>query len=90
GRVQLDGISLGDCWRHQAAPDGLVPFHKLTQWLTYSLLEPLEDGGLVVVGLDALTGLPEYRNGGLLYDFELTVPRDSEFAHRTHTVDEPE
>ncbi|PLP96553.1 URC4/urg3 family protein [Cupriavidus pauculus] len=90
GRVQIDGVSLGDCWRHPAAPQGLVPFHKLTQWLTYSLLEPLEDGGLVVVGLDALTGLPEYRNGGLLYDFELTVPRDREFASRTHTVDEPE
>ncbi len=90
GRVQMAGVSLGDCWRHPAAPDGLVPFHKLTQWLTYSLLEPLEDGGLVVVGLDALTGLPEYRNGGLLYDFELTVPRDREFASRAHTVDEPE
>ncbi len=90
GRIQIEGVSLGDCWRHPAAPDGLVPFHKLTQWLTYSLLEPLEDGGLKVVGLDALTGLPEYRNGGLLYDFELTVPRDREFASRTHTVDEPE
>ena len=90
GRIQIEGVSLGDCWRHPAAPGGLVPFHKLTQWLTYSLLEPLEDGGLVVTGLDALTGLPEYRNGGLLYDFELMVPRDREFASRTHTVDEPE
>jgi len=90
GRVQMAGISLGDCWRHEAAPDGLVPFHKLTQWLTYSLLEPLEDAGLTVTGLDALTGLPEYRNGGLLYDFELMVPRDATFASRTHTVDEPQ
>jgi hypothetical protein len=63
-----------------AAPEGMVPFHKLTQWLTYSLLEPLEDAGLTVTGLDALTGLPEYRNGGLLYDFELMVPRDATFA----------
>jgi len=89
GRVQLDGISLGDCWHHEAAPDGLVPFHKLTQWLTYSLLEPLEDAGLTVTGLDALTGLPEYRNGGLLFDFELMVPRNPDFAAGTHTVDEP-
>jgi hypothetical protein len=66
-----------------AAPEGMVPFHKLTQWLTYSLLEPLEDAGLTVTGLDALTGLPEYRNGGLLYDFELMVPRDATFASRT-------
>ena len=26
------------------ATDGIVPFHKLSQWLTYSLIEPLEDG----------------------------------------------
>jgi len=89
GRVVLNGVSLGDCWHHPAAPEGLVPFHKLTQWLTYSLLEPLEDGGLTVTGIDALTGLPEYRNGGLLFDFELMVPRDAGFTAATHTVDEP-
>ncbi|TWG84986.1 uncharacterized protein DUF1688 [Cupriavidus gilardii J11] len=88
GRLQLDGVPLGDCWRHPASPDGLVPFHKLTQWLTYSLLEPLEDGGLQVTGLSALTALPEYRNGGLLYDFELMVPRDAAFAERPHAVEE--
>jgi hypothetical protein len=89
GRVSIDGISLGDCWRHEASPDGLVPFHKLTQWLTYSLLEPLEDAGLTVTGLDVLTGLPEYRNGGLLFDFEVMVPRHPSFVEVAHTVDEP-
>ncbi len=37
----------GDCWFH---PEGLhleghgtaVAFHKLSQWLTYSLIEPLQ------------------------------------------------
>ena len=48
--------------------NGLVPFHKLSQWLTYSLLEPLEEYGVKVVGLDQLTGLAEYRNGGLFLD----------------------
>ncbi|HCF28672.1 MAG TPA: DUF1688 domain-containing protein [Cyanobacteria bacterium UBA11049] len=43
----------------------LVPFHKLSQWLTYSLLEPLQELGLEITELNALTGLPEYRNGGL-------------------------
>ncbi len=39
-------------------PDaGWMPFHKLSQWLTYSLLEPFEWGGVRVDGLDALTGL---------------------------------
>ena len=57
------------------ATDGIVPFHKLTQWLTYSLLEPLETAGLAVVDLDALTALPEYRNGGLLVDLGAIRPR---------------
>jgi hypothetical protein len=64
---------LGDCWRHSAVPgpgltQGWMPFHKLSQWLTYSLLEPVQWGGVRVDDLDALTGLPEYRNGGLLLD----------------------
>jgi Protein of unknown function (DUF1688) len=69
----VDGVALGDCWRHSAvrgegASDGWVPFHKLSQWLTYSLLEPFAWAGVNVRGVDALTGLPEYRNGGLLMD----------------------
>jgi hypothetical protein len=88
-RVTLNGVALGDCWPHPAATGGLVPFHKLTQWLAYSLLEPLADAGLEVTGLDALTGLPEYRNGGLLLDLGLVEPRDAAFLTRTLTVDEP-
>ena len=62
GRISLAGIPLGDCGRHSAIPgDGLVPFHKLCQWLTYSLVEPLQAGDLRIVSLDELTGLAEYR-----------------------------
>lgn len=73
GRLTLEGRNLGDCWRHPAVvtgdnTSGLVPFHKLSQWLTYSLLEPLEDYGLRIEDLGSLTGLPEYRNGGLFID----------------------
>ncbi len=88
GRVELDGVSLGDCWRHPALADGLLPFHKLTQWLTYSLLEQLEWSGLQIEGIDALTGLPEYRNGGLLLDLGLLVPRAADFATRSWQVDD--
>ncbi|HSD40002.1 MAG TPA: URC4/urg3 family protein [Rhodocyclaceae bacterium] len=88
GRADLHGVSLGDCWRHPALADGWVPFHKLTQWLTYSLLEPLEQSGLQIEGLDALTGLPEYRNGGLLLDLGLLVPCDPEFSTRVWKVDD--
>jgi hypothetical protein len=73
GRIELHGENLGDVWKHSKLEfadetDGLMPFHKLSQWLTYSLLEPFEWAGLAVTGLDKLTGLPEYRNGGLFID----------------------
>jgi hypothetical protein len=83
GRVSLGGIPLGDCGRHAAVPgDGLVPFHKLSQWLAYSLVEPLEAGGLRVSGLDRLTGLAEYRNGGLFLDCRVIEPLDPDLLQR--------
>ncbi len=88
GRMMLEGVSLGDCWPHPATEGGRVPFHKLSQWLTYSLLEPLEEAGLTVTGLGDLTGLPEYRNGGLLLDLGVVEARDPSFHTRQLTVDE--
>jgi hypothetical protein len=77
GRISLAGVPLGDCGRHSAVPgDGLVPFHKLSQWLAYSLIEPLGAGGVPIHELDSLTGLAEYRNGGLFLDCGVIVPRD--------------
>ena len=79
---------LGDVWRHAAI--GYVPFHKLSQWLSYSLVEPLQDAGLNVVGLDRLTGLPEYRNGGLLIDAGALRPKQRALLENTFVVgDEP-
>jgi hypothetical protein len=71
-----------DVWPHPAA--GEVPFHKLSQWLAYSLVEPLQWAGVAVGGLDALTGLPEYRNGGLLLDAGVLRPRDEALWTRVH------
>ena len=50
-RITLGGVPLGDCWRHPAmttsdATNELVPLHKLSQWLAYSLIEPLQASGL--------------------------------------------
>jgi Protein of unknown function (DUF1688) len=78
--LMLRGCPIGDAGRHPAiiATDGtdhVVPFHKLSQWLTYSLIEPLEAAGLDVQGLDELTALAEYRNGGLLVDLDVIHPR---------------
>ncbi|MBD2296132.1 URC4/urg3 family protein [Anabaena sphaerica FACHB-251] len=88
GRLEIAGINLGDVWFHQDVSNGgLVPFHKLSQWLTYSLLEPLQELGLIITGLDQLTGLPEYRNGGLCLDLGLIIPKDSEILKLSHSVD---
>lgn len=86
----IEGEPLGDCWRHDAVPGagataGWVPFHKLSQWLTYSLLEPFGWAGAQVSGLDALTGLPEYRNGGLFLDTGVLRLRDPGWAERGWT-----
>jgi hypothetical protein len=92
GRVLLGGISLGDTWKHPAikradATDGLVPFHKLSQWLSYSLIEPLQDAGKNVTDVNGLTGLAEYRNGGLLVDANVIVLRDPAKASQPNAVD---
>jgi hypothetical protein len=76
----LDGRSVGDAGRHPAVRTGdvtdqIVPFHKLSQWLAYSLIEPLEAAGLAVERLHELTALAEYRNGGLLVDLGVIRPR---------------
>ena len=95
---QVQGLAAGDVWAHRWAgaevgggpnrsidrtTDGWVPFHKLSQWMTYSLLEPLQWAGVAVTGLDALTGLPEYRNGGLLIDGGVIKPRDPRLLAKT-------
>lgn len=74
-RLKLDGVALGDCWKYG---ETYVPFHKLSQWLTYSLIEVLELGGEKISGIDAMTGLPEYRNGGLFIDLNVFVPKTSD------------
>jgi Protein of unknown function (DUF1688) len=90
-RLTLGAHSLGDCWRHSAierndASSGLVPFHKLSQWLSYSLMEPLQWAGIEVVELDAMTGLPEYRNGGLLLDQNVLLPIESNAVQQSWAV----
>jgi hypothetical protein len=94
GRLSLGGVPLGDTWRHQAIrradpTDGLVPFHKLSQWLVYSLIEPLMRAGIHVTHLDGLTGLAEYRNGGLFVDTGVIAAREPTTAAGPHATHSP-
>jgi len=94
GRITLAGANLGDVWPHPAAGGsgpsaGLVPFHKLSQWLTYSLIEPLGWAGVAVTEVDQLTGLAEYRNGGLFVDGGVLVPLGPEVTAGAHAPGDP-
>jgi hypothetical protein len=91
-RLTLGGVPLGDCWRHPSMvtddpTSELVPLHKLSQWLTYSLIEPLQQAGFTVTDIDGLTGLAEYRNGGLFVDTGVLVLREEMPTARAYEVD---
>ena len=86
-RTQVDGIPLGDAWPCSAMPpsppgkswENIVPFHKLTQWLCYSIMVPMSRLlNIRFAGSELLTGLPEYRNGGLLIDIGLLSLKEAD------------
>ncbi|KAF5323038.1 hypothetical protein D9611_009392 [Ephemerocybe angulata] len=87
-RIVLADLPLGDVWPCPALgasvgenlqeSDDLVPFHKLTQWLTYSLIEVFEKVlKWKIAGVEDMTGLPEYRNGGLLVDLGILTLKEN-------------
>lgn len=85
GRVKCGGVNLGDAWTYNKVPGHLAVFHKLSQWMTYSLIEPLEEAGFQIIDVDQLTGLAEYRNGGLILDknlISLKSPQLVDVGHR--------
>ncbi|KAL4974629.1 hypothetical protein BDW66DRAFT_139279 [Aspergillus desertorum] len=80
-RAKVAGKPIGDAWplavlrKHELTANlpadtaTIAPFHKLTQWLAYSLKVPFERLlGTTWKKADLGTGLPEYRNGGLFVD----------------------
>ncbi len=89
-RVTCESVGLGDVWPYQG--DGFthwIPFHKLSQWLTYSLIEPLQMGGVTFCEIERLTGLPEYRNGGLFLDMGVLALREPALASVEHAAGDP-
>jgi hypothetical protein len=85
-RTTVNGHPIGDVWPlstlrkrsdvSDTSDDSefIQPFHKLTQWLTYSLLVPFQRVlQLQWVNANCLTALPEYRNGGLFVDLGVLI-----------------
>ena len=71
---KMSGIRRGDVWVHNKLKkfgipgSDMVPFHKLQQWLTYSLVEAFTYYGINFLHMSDMTCLAEYRNGGLFID----------------------
>lgn len=89
GRIKVDNVNLGDVWHYRQlgediSKESLVCFHKLSQWLTYSLVSPMEEAGLKISGAEKLTGLAEYRNGGLFLDMGVISLKDSNMQLLEH------
>jgi hypothetical protein len=89
-RKNLASVKRGDVWVYsplkkigQAGSD-MIPFHKLSQWLAYSLLEPIELLGIQFTDMHLMTGLAEYRNGGLFIDTDVISPREPLIAGREY------
>lgn len=85
GRQRLNGLSLGDVWRCDAlGSNRYLPLHKLTQWLCYSIIETLEGAGFSIRNINSLTGLAEYRNGGLFVDSGVLSLKDKRLYQQEH------
>ncbi|MBT4790450.1 MAG: URC4/urg3 family protein [Halobacteriovoraceae bacterium] len=89
GRIMVNDINLGDVWHykplgHEVNAESVICFHKLSQWLTYSLVVPMIKAGFIIDGAEKLTGLAEYRNGGLFLDFGVISLRDDNNFQQAH------
>jgi len=84
---RFNGVGSGDIWSHSSLSTAgvqgsdLIPFHKLSQWLAMSILEPMELFGMEFTNVEIFTPLAEYRNGGLLVDTGVLKLRDLTLAH---------
>jgi hypothetical protein len=88
-RTHVAGVPVGDSWplqvlaRMNAGKESqsdtldIQPFHKLTQWLAYSVTTPfIRVLGFEWKNMERATGLPEYRNGGIFIDLGVLELKD--------------
>lgn len=90
--ASLSGVRRGDVWVYTplkeagVAASDMIPFHKLSQWLVLSLLEPMEEAGIIFDDMKLLTALAEYRNGGLFVDAGVLTLRNPDNYALEHPV----
>ena len=82
---KIGSLPIGDVGEHPSSKrdnetNRIVPFHKLSQWMTYSLIEPFQEAGISVIDMNDLTGLAEYRNGGLFIDTGVLRLKNSDYS----------
>jgi len=89
---QMSGIRRGDVWvhnklkKHGIPGSDMVPFHKLQQWLTYSLVEAFQFYGINFLHMSDMTALAEYRNGGLFVDTKVLTLKEEMDPNKVYDV----
>ncbi|KAF4449682.1 hypothetical protein F53441_7083 [Fusarium austroafricanum] len=104
-RTIFNGQPIGDAWPLEVLAEiankkgdtqprsKIQPFHKLTQWLAYSLSVIFERQlGYTWENMHLGTGLPEYRNGGVFVDLGVLSlkPGDLEVGKKSSGQELPE
>ena len=91
GAVEMAGVNLGDTWIYPpfgTGKEALIPFHRHSQWLCFSFLEPLVENGLFMTNSKELTGLADFRNGGMMLDSGLLEFKDPHLKQKIHHIDD--
>lgn len=83
----LEGFNFNDIWEHRTL--GIVPFHKLSLWLIFSFIEPLQRAGFIIHEMEKLPGLAEYRNGGLFLDGGVLLIKDINLLQQNWQINDP-
>jgi GTP cyclohydrolase II len=63
-----------------------IPYHKLLQWLLYSLIDLFMKFRINVINTETLTALPEYRNGGMIIDLGIIEIKDKTLFNKKHDI----
>ena len=88
-----DKETIGDIWTHPylkipcIEKSELMPFHKISQWIIYSLIDVIKNyGNYKITDTMILSALPEYRNAGLLLEYQVITPKNRLAFSKIYTI----